>query len=126
LRTSFSVAVALRYALPAALGLIFLCRGLMAQDAVSDSNLATLPPAEQNAVDATLQEALERNRSGKSLIKGPTKNGYTFRITPRRTFRTVAGVFCREYVFLLKHKDRQTASSGIACRDNSGVWNSAR
>ena len=124
--TSFSVAVALRYALPVALGLILLCRGAAAQDAVSNLDPATLPPAELTAIDATLQEVLERHRSGKSLVNGPTENGYTIRITPRRTFRTVTGVFCREYVFLLKHDDRQTASSGIACRDKAGVWMSAR
>ena len=106
--------------------MLFLCRGTAAQDAASDINLEALRPAEQTAINATLQEVLERHRSGKSLLNGPTENGYTIRITPRRTFRTVAGVFCREYVFLLKHEDRQTASSGIACRDKAGVWKSAR
>ena len=106
--------------------MLFLCRGVAAQDAVSNLDPATLPPAELTAIDATLQEVLERHRSGKSLVNGPTENGYTIRITPRRTFRTVTGAFCREYVFLLKHEKKQTASSGIACRDKTGIWKSAR
>ena len=98
----------------------------MAQDALTHPELATLPLPDRAIYEATLQDGLERVLSGHSLEIGPTEGGYTVRVTPRRTFQTGAGVFCREYGVVLDHLDKQSAFEGIACRDTAGVWQPAR
>ncbi len=61
-----------------------------------------------------------------SLMSGPTESGYSIGVTPRRTFRTAAGVFCREYGVLLTHDGNPFAFEDIACRDKTGIWQPAR
>ena len=86
------------------------------------TNLRVLSVSAQDVFDATVQDALERLVRGRSLRSAPSDDGYTITVTPRRTFRTGAGVFCRQFDVLLEHHDQKLAVDGVACRNDTGRW----
>ena len=126
MKATVSVPVALCCAVLAATSLPNWCRTAVAQDAPTNPELAALPLPEQAIFKATLQDGLEHVPSGQSLKIGPTEEGYSVRVTPRRTFRTGAGVFCREYGILLTYQGKRSTFADIACRSKAGVWQPAR
>ena len=122
LRATASVSFALRCTLLAAVILLLNGYDAAAHVPVLVPNLRALPGSAQTVFDATVQDSLERQVSGQSFRTAPTGDGYTFTVTPLRTFRTGAGVFCRQFNVLLEHHDQKLTVGGIACRNKVGIW----
>lgn len=71
-----------------------------------------------------VQTALEKNRSGQTRFAEFSPENLRIAVTPKRTFRMANGTFCREYEQKLTARSRTSTQTGVACRDNGGVWRS--
>ena len=70
-----------------------------------------------------MQQALETSRQGEPVHWINEETGNTGSVTPRRTFVTDRGVFCREYAEALTVADTSAVIDNTACRTGEGVWN---
>ncbi len=71
-----------------------------------------------------VQTTLEKNRSGQSRFAEFLPENLRITVTPKRTFRMANGTFCREYEQKLTARSRTSTQTGVACRDNAGLWRS--
>lgn len=76
--------------------------------------------------DQAVQDALERAPSGDAVEWRNTASGTAGSITPLRTFRTAAGVFCRDYQETLRIGVASERYIDTACRDEDGRWKQSR
>jgi surface antigen len=76
--------------------------------------------------DRTLQQALSVAISGTTFVWRNTSNGYSGTVTPKSSFRTDEGVFCRSYVETVTIEQRSELYENSACVDEAGVWKSVR
>ena len=70
-----------------------------------------------------MQQALETSRQGEPVHWINEETGNTGSVTPRRTFVTDSGVFCREYAEARTVADTSAVIDNTACRTGEGVWN---
>jgi hypothetical protein len=82
----------------------------------------SLPAAAAGLRAETVQRALETSRSGRTVTA--RGGGYVVAVTPLRTVRTPAGVYCRDYRQEISARGRTSRQQGSACRDEAGVWRS--
>lgn len=88
-----------------------------------DPVYGVLAPQAEQLARATVQEALETQRSRASLSWTDEDDGSRGEVTPLRTFRTTAGYYCREYVEVVETAaDGRTQRQRTACRDSDGQW----
>jgi len=86
------------------------------------AHLQALEAEDRVAQQAALQDALERQLSGASVAWRNANSGRQGAITPVRTFRNVAGQWCREYVASEGRDGDRVERRGIACRVGEGEW----
>ena len=72
--------------------------------------------------DQAVQKALENARSGAAVKWHNDTNGAAGSITPLRTYRTAAGVFCRDYREVLTIGSASERYRDTACRSEDGLW----
>lgn len=86
------------------------------------ARLQALEAADRAARQAALQQALERQLSGESVVWRNPDSGRQGEITPVRTFRNSAGEWCREYAASERRKGDRVERREIACRGVEGEW----
>ena len=69
-------------------------------------------------------EIEERREIGLPALVKASAGGYTIAVTPLRTVRTPAGVFCRDYRQEITARGRTSRQQASACRDEAGIWQS--
>lgn len=72
----------------------------------------------------TVQIAMERRGDNEASTWTNDLSGNHGAVVPRRTFRSVAGDYCRRYEETLTIAGVTATVSKIACRDGSGRWTS--
>lgn len=71
------------------------------------------------------QTALEKRKSGETENWQSTSTGMRGSVTPTRTWKTEAGIFCREFEERLgTSPDRMELTTASACRGSDGIWRS--
>ena len=70
----------------------------------------------------TQQAALETGPSVVPLRWRNRNTGNVGAITPTRTDRSAAGIYCREYQLTVTAGGRTGQAHGSACRQHSGAW----
>ena len=76
--------------------------------------------------DLTLQKALTVATSDTTFAWRNAANGYSGTVTPKSSFRTSEGKYCRTYVETVTIERRSELYENTACIDESGVWKSIR
>ena len=79
---------------------------------------------ERNALDSMIQIALESKRSGETFTN--QENGLPAKVTPVRTYKSVSGQWCREFVLEQVASMPVPAMRALACRTKSGKWQPTR
>jgi len=72
--------------------------------------------------DDTLQKALEVAMSGVTFTWENTANGHTGTVTPKASFQTASGQFCRDYVETVTISSRTELYENSACKESAGLW----
>ena len=72
--------------------------------------------------ERTLQFALEAEVSENSRVWRNPQSGAVGSVTPVRTYRTVSGLFCREFEETITTNGNTETYRDTACRDRQGVW----
>jgi surface antigen len=82
----------------------------------------SLDHADQLEMQRTAQYALENSRVDETRTWRNPDSGNSGTITPKRTYRTDRGQYCREYqqTVLIGGEERQ--AYGTACRQPDGTW----
>ncbi len=71
------------------------------------------------------QTALEKRKSGETERWQSATTEMQGSVTPIRTWKTAAGIFCREFEERLgTSPDRLKQTTAAACRDGDGLWRS--
>lgn len=86
--------------------------------------LPDLSASQSAFYNANLQTALQTVRSKKTHTADG--EGMHVAITPIRTFRGAAGVFCREYRRTIEMAGRDYHAQATSCRMNDGKWHHQR
>ncbi len=76
--------------------------------------------------DQTLQKALSVAISDTTFGWRNTANGHSGTVTPKGSFRTNEGRYCRNYVETVTIARKSELYSNTACMDDSGTWKSVR
>lgn len=75
-----------------------------------------------SAAREAVQVALETKPSGAAYAWQSLAGSIAGKVTPRRTFRTESGHFCREFTELITDGVDTVTLIHIACRDQDGYW----
>lgn len=87
---------------------------------------AALTGQDQRLARSAFQNALENSMSGKGISWRNKASGASGSVTPVKTWKTSAGVYCREYRERIQLASGQSQTNkGSACRSKSGTWQSA-
>lgn len=85
-----------------------------------------LTAQDQKMARGAFQNALETSVSGKGVTWRNTATGASGSVTPVKTWKTSAGVYCRAYRENIRLASGQSqALSGTACRSKAGTWQTA-
>ena len=68
------------------------------------------------------QSALETAPSGTTTAWKNPDNGNSGAVTPKRTYQTASGQYCREYTQTINVGGKKQTSYGTACRQPDGQW----
>ncbi|MFQ5974407.1 MAG: RT0821/Lpp0805 family surface protein [Alphaproteobacteria bacterium] len=69
-----------------------------------------------------MQVAMETKPTGEAVDWTNPTSGNAGAFTPRRTFITDRGIFCRDYEEKLEVGERSGVVNNTACRSEDGVW----
>ena len=72
--------------------------------------------------NAALQYSLESLSSSERQSWRNRRSGNSGEITPLRTYKSVAGYYCREYQELIRIGTQQQVYFDTACRSEDGTW----
>jgi surface antigen len=81
-----------------------------------------LDQRDQQMARKAAHQALESTPSGVTTQWRNPDNGHTGTVTPRRTYQTASGQYCREYTQTITIGGRPQTSYGTACRQPDGQW----
>lgn len=97
-------------------------------DIGSDSTLqsyASLTSGDRATAWQVRQTALEKRKSGEAENWQSTTTNMRGSVVPIRTWKTQAGIFCREFEERLgTGPDAMALTTASACRGNDGLWRS--
>lgn len=82
----------------------------------------SLDRADQMAMERNAQYSLEHTRTNESTGWHNPDTGNSGAITPKRTYRTAEGHYCREYQQTVIIGGREQQAYGTACRQPDGSW----
>jgi surface antigen len=82
----------------------------------------SLDRADQLEMQRTAQYALENNRVDETRAWRNPDSGHSGTFTPKRTYRTERGQYCREYQQTVLIGGEEQQAYGTACRQPDGSW----
>lgn len=82
----------------------------------------SLDQADRAQMEQTTQTALERQPDRQTSSWVNPNSGNTGTITPRQTYQTSGGSYCREYSQTITVDGRTEQAVGTACRQSDGTW----
>ena len=81
-----------------------------------------LDQRDKQMAQKTANQALETAPSGVATQWKNPDSGNKGSVTPRRTYQTASGQYCREYTQTITIGGRPQTSYGTACRQPDGQW----
>ena len=93
---------------------------LSACNATSPKSSVTSP--ENKSISNARSEALENFPSNKVYRWQSETSGISGFVTPLRTFKTVSGTHCRDFLETVSQNQILASSEGTACRTKDGKW----
>jgi len=85
-----------------------------------------LQSSDQSFADKSLQAALEKSVSGKSVTWINPASGAQGSVTPLKTWKNDQGAYCRSYSeWIRPASGNSIRRRGIACRSDQAVWKAA-
>ena len=81
-----------------------------------------MAPDDVVVANETVQKALETTGSGVQNSWRNAVTGNSGTVTPIRTYKSKAGVYCRVYYETLSIGGRADSYQDTACRDKDGIW----
>jgi surface antigen len=81
-----------------------------------------LDQRDQQMAQQAAHQALEKTPSGVTTEWRNPDNGHTGTVTPKRTYQSARGQYCREYTQTISIGGRPQTSYGTACRQPDGQW----
>ncbi|MFQ5954806.1 MAG: RT0821/Lpp0805 family surface protein [Kiloniellales bacterium] len=97
----------------------------LASSLLVDREIARLEAArtaDRRMVEAVVNEVLEKQLSGVTVAWQSAESGSHGSVTPVRTFKSVGGQWCREYLWTTIAGARKERRRAIACREPDGIW----
>jgi surface antigen len=85
-----------------------------------------LAPSDQESHNRTANEALAHAQDGEVRSWANQETGSSGIVVPSRSFRTPGGNYCRDYRATLSVTDDLLRSSGTACQQADGAWQTVR
>jgi surface antigen len=82
----------------------------------------SLDRADREEMQRTAQYALERNRVDETATWRNPDSGNYGTVTPRRTYQSAEGRYCREYQQTVFIGGEEQQAYGTACRQPDGTW----
>ncbi|MEH6823711.1 MAG: RT0821/Lpp0805 family surface protein [Motiliproteus sp.] len=101
------------------------------QGTLQNNKMATATPAplysrltdeDTQKADQALQQALETLPSAQKQHWENSNSGNSGTLIPLRSYKSVAGYYCREYRELVRIRQRQAVYFDTACRSKNGNW----
>jgi len=86
----------------------------------------SLDANDQRMMQENAQYALEHERTDQASTWRNPDNGHSGSITPKRTYRTAEGRYCREYQQTVIIGGEEQQAYGRACRQPDGSWKIVR
>ena len=90
-------------------------------DAVLDQMRAERA-SDMAVLTAAMQDVLETRESGIAVSFQNETTGLAVSITPRRTWKSSTGHWCREFSEVIEQTDVRNEAVGTACRATNGRW----
>ena len=81
-----------------------------------------LDQRDQKLAQQASHQALEKTPAGTTTTWKNPDNGHSGSVTPKRTYQTASGQYCREYTQTITIGGRPQTSYGTACRQPDGQW----
>jgi surface antigen len=81
-----------------------------------------LDQRDQKLAQQAARNALETAPSGTTTTWKNPDNGNSGAVTPKRTYQTASGQYCREYTQTITVGGKKQTSYGTACRQPDGQW----
>jgi surface antigen len=81
-----------------------------------------LDQRDQKLAQQAARNALESTPSGTTTTWKNPDNGHSGAVTPKRTYQTASGQYCREYTQAINVGGKKQMSYGTACRQPDGQW----
>ena len=81
-----------------------------------------LPESDQATLGQAFQETLNKNRDGAGHTWRSSNGKITAILTPKRTFKGVSGITCRDYTSTYNLGGRTKSNDKRACKQTSGQW----
>ncbi len=111
----------------ASIALLAGCSGQWNQNTETQAPLfEQLSEDDLGLADQTLQKALSVAISDTTFGWQNTANGHSGTVTPKSSFRTSEGTYCRTYVETVTIERKSELYNNTACMDDSGTWKSVR
>lgn len=118
-----------RWWAPAATAVVILIAGVVGFDHMIDRRVSGAfeqmraeRMADMALVTSAMQQALETQPSGSELHFENVSTGFEVTLTPRRTWRSSTGHWCREFVERFADTPPGSAPISTGCRSDDGQW----
>lgn len=102
--------------------LVAVAIGTLAGAVIGQEIGKSLDRADRLAMEQSTQRALEYNRTDQPAPWHNPDSGHRGSTTPRRTYRTAEGSYCREYQQTVIIGGEEHEAYGTACRQPDGSW----
>lgn len=96
--------------------------GTMAGALIGREIGSSLDRADRVEMERTAQYSLEHNRTDEPGSWRNPDSGHSGSITPKKTYRTAEGRYCREYQQTVIIGGEEHQAYGTACRQPDGTW----
>ncbi len=114
-----------RWLLPLAASVLIVVLGLYVAEQRIDGAVDRMLAAQakdEALMASTLVDALERHRSGDTVVWSNAASGAAGSVTLLRTYRSVSGKWCREFERIVTAPGGEDSRIGIACRQGDAGW----
>jgi len=86
----------------------------------------SLDRADKIYLQKTQHQALEKSPMGTTSEWNNPDSGNSGTVTPRKTFKTAQGTYCREFQQTITVGGRSEEAYGTACRQPDGTWKTVK
>lgn len=102
--------------------LVAVAVGTMAGALIGQEVGRSLDRVDRLAMERNAQYALENSQTHQVSTWANPDTGHSGRFIPTRTYQTVQGQYCREYIQTVRIGGREEPAYGTACRQPDGSW----